>query len=111
MRWGSIFTKKIKFFDVEKNENIKFLKMSSELLYKFRSSIIIMFRRKVDTQTFNFKRIIQYLKILIFSQKCFYIRWEAFLQGKSNFLTLQMIKVRNFRKRVHNCFKSSVAMK
>ena len=93
MRWGSIFTKKIKFFDVEKNENFKFLKMSSELLYKFRSSIIIMFRRKVDTQTFNFKRIIQYLKILIFSQKCFYIRWEAFLQDKPNFLKMKMMKI------------------
>ena len=58
MRWVSIFTKKIKFFEVEKNENLKFLKMSSELLYKFRSSIIIMFPRKVGTKTFNFKKII-----------------------------------------------------
>ena len=58
MRWGSIFTKKIKFFEVEKNDNLKFLKMSSELLYKFRSSIIIMFPRKVGTKTFNFKKII-----------------------------------------------------
>ena len=30
MRWGSIFRKKIKFFEVAKNENLKFLKMSSE---------------------------------------------------------------------------------
>ena len=58
MRWVSIFTKKIKFFEVEKNDNLKFLKMSSELLYKFRSSIIIMFPRKVGTKTFNFKKII-----------------------------------------------------
>ena len=62
---GDIFTKKTKIFNFENNENLKFLKMSTELLYKFRSSIIIMCRRKVDTNTLNFKNIIQHLKIFI----------------------------------------------
>ena len=61
--------------------------MNSELLYKFRSSTTIMFRRNVDTKTFNFKNIIQYL-ILIFSQKCFNMRW-----GSMKIKMLKMMKI------------------
>ena len=52
-----------------------------------------MFRRIVDIKTFNLEKIIEHLKFFIFSQKCFYIRWEAFLQGKPNFLKLKMMKI------------------
>ena len=52
-----------------------------------------MFRRIVDFKPFNLRKIIEYLKSFIFSQKCFYIRWKAFLQDKPNFLKLKMMKI------------------
>ena len=63
--------------------------MNSELLYKFRSSTTIMFRRNVDTKTFNFKNIIQYLKIFIFSQKCFNMRWGSIFTKKIKFFYVE----------------------
>ena len=52
-----------------------------------------MFRRKEDINTFNFKEIIQHLKIFIFSQKYLICAEEALLQGKPDFLTMKMMKI------------------
>ena len=53
---GKHFYKINQIFEDENDENLKYFKMSSELLYKFRSSIKIMFRRIVDIKTFNLEK-------------------------------------------------------
>ena len=59
------------------------------MVLKYRSSTIIIFRRKEYTNKFNFeKKIYKNLKIFIFSSTCFICAQDAFLQGKPNILYL-----------------------
>ena len=54
---------------------------------------MMMFRQQSDFKTFPFKKIIQHLKIFIFTQKCFICAGNAFLQDKPIILYLKMLKI------------------
>ena len=54
---------------------------------------MIMFRQQSDFKTFPFKKIIQHLKIFIFTQKCFICAGNAFLQDKPIILYLKILKI------------------
>ena len=56
IRWVAFLEGKPNFFHLANYENLKFLKNEFRIVLKFRSSIKIMFRRKVDIKTFNFEK-------------------------------------------------------
>ena len=48
-----------------------------------------MFRRKEDINKFNFREIIENIKIFMFNQKCFILRWGSIFTKKIKFFEVE----------------------